>query len=72
MDGKASTYAGIAIIYALGVSHLVFILVFVTQTPMTVPAVAQMGLAPLPKDLVLGLLAAYLSHRLHAAGLRRR
>ena len=67
-----SAFAGIAIIYALGVAHLVAILTFVLQTPMSAVAVVQMGLAPLPKDLGLGLLAALLSHRLHAAGLRRR
>lgn len=66
-----ATYAGMAAIYAFGLAHLLAVLTLVAQTPLSARAVVQVGLAPLPKDLVLGLVAAYLSRRLHAAGLRR-
>ena len=64
-----ATYAGIAAIYACGLAHLLLVLVWAAQTPLSLTAVIRLGLAPVPKDLVLGLVAAYASLRLRAAGL---
>lgn len=64
----AAAYAGMLMVYALGITHLYLILSHVSGTDVTLWTAARVGLAPLPKDLVLGVLAAYLGRRLIRLG----
>ena len=57
-------YAGLAVVYALGVAYLFFSMNVVLGTDLSPMAIALLGLGPLPKDLALSLFTAYLGLRL--------
>ena len=60
----AATCAGMAAIYAAGVLGLYLNLRFVAASPAAADLALKLGLAPLPKDLLVGLLVAWLAVRL--------
>lgn len=60
----AATCAGMAAIYAAGVLGLYLNLRFMAASPAAVDLALELGLAPLPKDLLVGLLVAWLAVRL--------
>ncbi len=57
-------YAGLAVVYALGVAYLFFSMNVVLGTDLSPAAIALLGLGPLPKDLALSLFTVYLGLRL--------
>ncbi|MFC1526195.1 biotin transporter BioY [Candidatus Latescibacterota bacterium] len=64
----AAVFAGMLLVYCAGIAHLYLILSHAAGADITLWAAARVGLAPLPKDLVLGLLAACLGRRLIRMG----
>jgi biotin transport system substrate-specific component len=60
----AAAWAGMLAIYAIGVSVLYLNLRFVAGADPGMFHTVQLGLTPLPKDLLVGLLAAWVSVRL--------
>ena len=60
----AATYAGMAAIYAAGVLGLYLNLRYVAADPAGAAHALELGLAPLPKDLLVGLLVAWAAVRL--------
>lgn len=60
----AATCAGMAAIYAAGVLGLYLNLRFVAASPAAADLALELGLAPLPKDLLVGVLVAWLAVRL--------
>ncbi|MFH1567259.1 MAG: biotin transporter BioY [Gemmatimonadota bacterium] len=65
-----AVYAGLVAVYGAGLAHLFLVLGRAAEAPVAPEAILQAGLAPLPKDLALGLVTAYLSRHLHRAGAR--
>jgi len=52
-------YAGLALVYLPGIAGLYLNLNYVVGRDISLEGAAKLGLAPLPKDLVLGLFSAY-------------
>lgn len=64
--------AAYGVIYVLGVAGLYANLRYVAGQQISLAGACRLGLAPLPKDLLLGPLVAYLAHQVRRrAGLRR-
>ncbi|MEE2658112.1 MAG: biotin transporter BioY [Candidatus Latescibacterota bacterium] len=62
---------GIGVIYAFGITGLLLNLRYITGTELQWPQIAKLGLAPLPKDLMLCVIAAMLVERLRRLGADR-
>ena len=62
-----ATYAGMAAVYAAGVLGLYLNLRYVAASPDGAAHALELGLAPLPKDLLVGLLVAWVAVRLRPA-----
>ena len=56
--------AGLTVIYAVGVAGLYVNLRYIVATQLDAISIIQLGLAPLPKDLLLGVAAAWAGRRL--------
>jgi biotin transport system substrate-specific component len=57
-------YAGVIIVYAVGVPYFFFILAVVLDAPLSTEMTTGLVLLPLPKDLIVGLGTAFLAWRL--------
>ena len=56
--------AGLMVIYAVGVAGLYVNLRYIVATQLDAVSIIQLGLAPLPKDLLLGVGTAWAGRRL--------
>ena len=57
-------WVGVGIVYVIGVAYLWIVMRFLLDTRLSTGAILQLGVAPLPKDLLLGIPAAYAAFRL--------
>ena len=72
LGALAAIYAGLIVVYAIGVPYFLFILAVVLHAPLSAATTAWLVLIPLPKDLVVGLGTAFLAWRLQPLFERRR
>ena len=56
--------AALLVVYAVGLPYLAAVMKFILATPLSLETTLKIGLVPLPKDLAVGLVAAYLGFRM--------
>lgn len=64
LGALVAIYAGLIVVYAIGVPYFLLILAVVLHAPLSAETTAGLVLIPLPKDLVVGLGTAFLAWRL--------